>query len=208
MCQVAISCFSGGWSRASTACSNGNNSDRSISICMTTAKCWIKYHLYIYPLALPRPASFSPLGLIQLQSTGMLFQTSNTSFASLISYLWDRLWFFFSSTFPSWLLFLWQGASFPWPWIKALYASQLAQRWDSFICWLLSASWVTSGKIAVFVCVSVCVCARVCTVKVRNLGSTLRCLCVSWTPACCLSLFVGHIHSWSLSWHWWHNTWH
>lgn len=114
----------------------------------------------------------------------------------------------FSSTFPSWLLFLWQGASFPWLWIKALYASQLAQRWGSFICWLLSAGWVTSGKIAVFVCVSVCVCACVCIVKVRNLGSTLRCLCVSWTPACCLSLFVGQIHSWFLSWHWQHNTWH
>lgn len=66
----------------------------------------------------------------------------------------------FFTTFPSWLLFLWQGASFPWLWIKALYASQLAQRWDSFICWLLSAGWVTSGKIAAFVCVSVC--ARAC----------------------------------------------
>lgn len=172
---------------------------------MTTAKCWIKYHLYIYPLALPHPASFSPLGLIQLQSTRMLFQYFLCQ--SHILPL-GQIMVLFSSTFPSWLLFLWQGASFPWLWIKALYASQLAQRWDSFICWLLSAGWVTSGKIAAFVCVSVCVCARVCIVKVRNLGSTLRCLCVSWTPACCLSLFVGHIHSWFLSWHWRHNTWH
>lgn len=124
---------------------------------MTTAKCWIKYHLYIYPLALPHPASFSPLGLIQLQSTRMLFQYFLCQ--SHILPL-GQIMVLFSSTFPSWLLFLWQGASFPWLWIKALYASQLAQRWDSFICWLLSAGWVTSGKIAAFVCVSVC--ARVC----------------------------------------------
>lgn len=97
----------------------------------------------------------------------------------------------FSSTFPSWLLFLWQGASFPWLWIKALYASQLAQRWDSFICWLLSAGWVTSGKIAAFVCVSVCVCACVCIAK-EPWQYTEMSLCL--LDSCLLSLPICGSH--------------